>query len=274
MYSNTIPGPQESQRPPRKQSARTVTSMAKGGKRSADPASGALNAKTDSFAAFNEDALNALTTKIEKGLGKSQPDAQAASRKPKQKQASNEGKSNGASSRPKPTKLPELVRGTKRDVRGNAKSNGKPVSQTEPDSGRDAAKNDREILLQEILALGGTEEDLDLVADAASDEEDAEPNTTKSHDKLLQKDLAKFVAGLGIEGAAVESDDGESVMAEDSEDEWEEASDQSSIKGTTKGKTTTGVLPVAPNPSTSELPSNPNRLVSCFSASPTGLTDF
>jgi ribosome biogenesis protein MAK21 len=90
-------------------------------------------------------------------------------------------------------------------------------------------------LLREILALGGTEEDLDLVADALSDEED-EPSTTRPDNKFRQ-DLAKFVAGLGIEGQIGENEHedentndekmGEEI--DDGEDDgWEEASDSGS----------------------------------------------
>ncbi|KAF7853137.1 uncharacterized protein EAF02_012080 [Botrytis sinoallii] len=47
--------------------------------------------------------------------------------------------------------------------------------------------NEKEVLLQEILALGGTEEDLDLT-------------------RTFKNEFAKFVAGLGIEGQASEAE--------------------------------------------------------------------
>jgi ribosome biogenesis protein MAK21 len=115
--------------------------------------------------------------------------------------------------------------------------------------------------LQEILALGGTEEDLLLVADALSDDEDLDESSTAAPDKSFKADLAKFVAGLGIDTTA-EQDASESEPEEGNDDEWESSGEESldepapSAKvqrtGSTKGKQK--VEESSPEPSRSEVP--------------------
>ncbi|KAI9738533.1 MAG: hypothetical protein M1818_005430 [Claussenomyces sp. TS43310] len=55
-------------------------------------------------------------------------------------------------------------------------------------------------LLKEVLTLGGTEEDLDLIADFDSDDEDLDllPSSSATNDSKLAADLSSFVSGLGI----------------------------------------------------------------------------
>ncbi|KAK6595033.1 CBF/Mak21 family protein [Botrytis cinerea] len=83
--------------------------------------------------------------------------------------------------------------------------------------------SEKEVLLQEILALGGTEEDLDLVLDAQSDSENEAKPTTKSKDKDFKNEFAKFVAGLGIEGQAPEAEADEEDEEGDADDWRDEA---------------------------------------------------
>jgi ribosome biogenesis protein MAK21 len=192
--------------------------------KSAKSAKIAAGENGDSLPSFDENALSALTAKIEQGLGNGEPQKAADAPNTKQKK----GKASASTAaEPKKAKAQEAARGTKRDAHGKPKTNGKANGQKETSSSKNGDKSDeREALLQEILALGGTEEDLDLVADALSDEEE---NTAQDGpaDKSLKIELAKFVAGLGIEGQSggdIEESEEEEVE-EAAEDSWEEASD-------------------------------------------------
>jgi ribosome biogenesis protein MAK21 len=199
----------------------------------------AAKPNSEALPSFDEKALSALTAKIGEDFERAQlrqgtqAEQSTGNRKP--------GKG-GKTSKPHNQKLntavSELVKGTKRDANGNAKEAGKGVASSKKESRLEKntdEKDDRAVLLREILALDGTEEDLDLVADALSDEED-EPSTTRSDNKFRQ-DLAKFVADLGIEGQIGEDEnedentDNEKMGKEiddGGDDGWEEASDSGS----------------------------------------------
>jgi ribosome biogenesis protein MAK21 len=196
------------------------------------------SANGDDLPTFDENALSALTARIEKGFGNKtndQKEVKGANGSLKDGGKRTKSQSGGTKSNGKDS---ELARGTKRDAYGNAKLSTKPLkkSKSKPD-GKDsteAPKDDKAVLLAEILALGGTEEDLELVEGAFSDEEDAGVEATRAPDKSFRKDLAAFVAGLGIEGAVVADDQDSEVEEEGGEDEeeeeaaddgWEEASD-------------------------------------------------
>ena len=222
-------------------------------------------ADLDILPAFDEKALSALTEKIEKGFGKSKAVQQSAD-----PTSGNHGKGNSSKgrrdsdSKAKPTK-PEPNRGTKRDARGNVKITGKRKTESssrdqKPKNG--SGKVDTELLLKEILALGGTEEDLDLVAGAASDDEDVGENYASAQDKSFKKDLAKFVAGLGIDDATAEdASEPEAEMEEEAAKEWEEASDleESDESEEAPKKPITAVPEVKKSDTSSK---GPNRLVS------------
>lgn len=211
----------------------------------------------DNLPTFDENALSALTAKIEQGFGNGEPQSAADTPKTKQKK----GKAINGSAEPKKAKAPESARGTKRDAHGKPKPNGKSNSGKQPSNSKNEDKSDdREALLQEILALGGTEEDLDLIADAASDEEDNQTPDTPL-DKSLKKELAKFVAGLGIEGQsggdAAESEEEEGEKED--QDSWEEASDVDSEEEFAPSKPAKGkAVPIPPKVPES---TDPNRLV-------------
>lgn len=171
----------------------------------------------DGLPSFDAKALSELTEKIDHGLKKTTP-------KTKNERANTSEASKKSSSATR--ERSETGRGIKRDSQGNAKANhrshGSKLSKdTKAISG--STGNDREVLLQEILALGGTEEDLDLVADADSDDEGLAGNGMNAtvSDRSFHNDLAKFVAGLGIESNLV-VDAGESEN--EAEDTWEDAS--------------------------------------------------
>ncbi|KAI9644452.1 RNA-binding ribosome biosynthesis protein mak21 [Ciborinia camelliae] len=169
---------------------------------------------------FDENALSALTSKIEKGFAKGNApnkSAESTSKSPKQNKTNKSTNSTDTKQKSKPQ---ESGRGTKRDAQGNAKG-----KQNGSSSGAPKAGSEREVLLQEILALGGTEEDLDLVLDAQSDSENEDEGKSASTDKGFKNEFAKFVAGLGIEGQApgVEEDsEVEDEIEEVEGDDWEE----------------------------------------------------
>ena len=175
-----------------------------------------------SLPSFDENALSALTDRIDKSLDKSKVPADAVNWNDKQHKNSSSADASVVS-KSKKTKGLENGRGTKRDAQGNAK-----VVDTKQKKNA-GGKVDPSMLLKEILALDGNEEDLDLIKDAASEDED-EGQDSKTTDKSLLKEIAKFAASLGIEGQAegdaseIEEDDEEDVP----EAEWEEASEQDS----------------------------------------------
>jgi len=215
---------------------------------------------------FDEHALSALTAKIEKCFGgETSPQPFGAHRGQKGGSETNGQRTTKSKSKAKPA---ELVRGTKRDVRGNAKEVGKEIRnrQGKPKNGKGG--DDRAVLLKEILALGGTEEDLDLVADATSDDEDNDSKVAPP-DKSFRKDLANFVAGLGIEGE-LGADQSDSNDNEDVGDDWEDTSDLNLVVSDREAdvQSVSAASPL-------DIPSSndPKRLVSTISARATGLTD-
>ncbi|RDW66255.1 CBF-domain-containing protein [Coleophoma cylindrospora] len=170
----------------------------------------------DGLPSFDARALSELTEKIEHKFKKTTPKS-----KYEQADAAKALKNGSSTARDKS----ETGRGTKRDSQGNAKDSGRGnsfgASKSTKINGR--AGSDREVLLQEILALGGTEEDLDLVADADSNDEGLTENEkhAKTPDQSFRNDLAKFVAGLGIESnLALDADEPENQA----EETWEDAS--------------------------------------------------
>lgn len=180
------------------------------------------NSSAQSLPSFDESALSALTEKIEKGFNKGANSD--AAQKPAKK---DKNKPNGAAH------SKDSALGKKRDAEGNVKTPTKSNKATErkpkqAEGGAAAEGSARDILLQEILALGGTEEDLDLLDGVESDDEDVEGTQTKVDDPKFAKEFSKFVAGLGIEGQTqVDASDSEAEVDEVDEDsdEWEEEPD-------------------------------------------------
>ena len=224
---------------------------------------------------FDEKALGALTEKIEKGFGKSPASQhQPYSVDRSQQRARKEQK--GSNSPTITSKTKTQARGVKRDAHGKAKvaEHANPKSRNQPrDHNNGTDTGDRVALLQEILALGGNEDDLDLVADAVSEGEDEDLKIAAPLDKSLRKDIAKFVADLGIGekldgmSSASEPDEGAEGERQDTSDlDPEDASD---------GKTETEpghrisrqALPDAP------LSKDPSRLVCTLPAPTICLTD-
>ena len=220
------------------------------------------------FPNFDENALNALTEKIEKGFDKTQSRGTKDAGKPSSEKSSKprkEEKSGKAANKKEENKSSH---GKKRDARGNVKDLEMKGAKK---SNNIAPSDERAALLQEILALGGTEEDLDLVADAASDdEEELEKESTKVSDKSFKKDLAQFVAGLGIEGqVADDSSDGavdEDGVGDQESEEWvdgSEAEDEDEQEEEEEVLKTSATKKVPLLKPTVEAPNSkdPNRLV-------------
>lgn len=230
----------------------------------------ATKADTDVLPSFDERALSALTEKIEKGFGKTKAPQQLADTGSGNHKKARSNNVHGNSDSKTKAKEPEHNRGKKRDAQGNVKAGkGKAeISSYETNTKNRGADEDRDALLKEILALGGTEDDLDLVADAASDEEGIEGDNGSAQDKSFKKDLAKFVAGLGIEGAVVEdASESEAEQEEEGEDEWEEASDLDSPEESGVPNEPEGApkkpAPALPNTKSSDASlKGPSRLVS------------
>jgi ribosome biogenesis protein MAK21 len=239
----------------------------------------------DELPSFDEKALFALTEKIEKGLGQSKAPQQSRDTTGGNSKQGKESKARRDSTSKSKTTKSELNRGIKRDAHGNVKGPGQEKAgntNRATKKTRGGANDAGTVLLQEILALGGTEEDLDLVAGAASDDENLDGDNAPATDKSFRKDLAKFVAGLGIEGPIdedVSELEGEDAEEDQGEEDWEEASDldspaDSDISAGPK-EATQKQTSALPDVKKSDVASSqgPNRLVSNSSARPTGLAD-
>lgn len=79
-------------------------------------------------------------------------------------------------------------------------------------------KIDKEALLKEIIELGGTQEDLDLVNDIESDPEveETEFNNSSKAEKGLKNELVGFMKEIGLEGSKFHA-----VADEDEDEEWQ-----------------------------------------------------
>lgn len=248
--------------------------MAKKKSKSSAPRS----AESNKLPSFDENALSALTARIEKGLDKQQPDnGKSPSTTSNTKQvpsktgpaSTNKSKSK-LKSKLKSKPAPPVARGVKRDANGNAKATGGDKPRKAIEKKETGDENHKDILLQEILALGGTEEDLDLVADAPSDE-DGEYEETASMDKSFQQDLARFVKGLGIEKSTEPEQAEETEDEEDADEEEWEALESGSLDDASVIEEPSR-KPQVKAPQAKLASNDPNRLVS-ISSSPCDLSD-
>jgi ribosome biogenesis protein MAK21 len=246
----------------------------KNGKGSSAP-KGAANAS--GLPSFDENALSALTAKIEQGFDKPKKPSKNGNKDDRGDKATSGKQEERTKSKPKNDERGS-AQGKKRDARGNFKdidqAGSKKKSAKEPKA---SAADDRATLLQEILAMGGTEDDLDLVADALSDEEEEQSNdktSTKISEKDLKKELAQFVAGLGIESQVTEapSDSEQEAADEEVDEEWEDGSEvnsdddeepeSSSIQETTVVERSKPAKAAPAAVESKDQTSNTNRLVS------------
>lgn len=182
--------------------------------------------------AFNEAALSQLTAKIDSRLG--QPKEQ---RPEKRKRNDHDSKDSTPSKR---------------------RAQEPKTTERRP---KKAAKESSSSLLEEIRLLGGDEADLDLVTGVDSDAEEGQSaNAGKPSadvDKSLQKELAKFAAGLGFEKVRQESvaadddsgeeeDGGQEEEEEEDDDESEEVSQFSDDEAEAEEPATVRDVPQAP----------------------------
>lgn len=207
---------------------------------------------------LNEEALSALTAKIEKGLRTSNAQQETHTTAHKKRDHEENSRSLIGSKSKSSSKYLEPQRGTKRDAKGNTKVASQELGKHRIPTKQNKQLGDEETaLLEEIIALGGTEEDLQLVADVASDEE-ANPDTGLAADKSFQKELASFVSGLGIEtNASVDEDDAANVA----EDEWE-ASSTSQASEQSMDMVEVEAVKRQQDQDTATVPDKSNRLVS------------
>ncbi|KAK6511843.1 hypothetical protein TWF481_000749 [Arthrobotrys musiformis] len=89
------------------------------------------------------------------------------------------------------------------------------------------SKSKKDALLQEIIALGGTQEDLDLVGelDTDSDEEETVVKETGKVKNATSKDIEAFMKEIGLTAAvseAAKTVDEAQVAEEEGEEEWTE----------------------------------------------------
>ena len=134
--------------------------------------------KTADKPSFDEAALAQLTSKLDKSLGDSEKQ-----RPPKRKrQRENDDEHEPKRHQPRPSE---------RGIQGQEGSGGGRRSRQVPS------------LLDEILALGGDEEDLELVANVDSGDEGGDAPRPKVSsetvvDKSLKDELARFASSLGL----------------------------------------------------------------------------
>ncbi|OJJ38933.1 hypothetical protein ASPWEDRAFT_104073 [Aspergillus wentii DTO 134E9] len=192
------------------------------------PAANDTNANADALPQLQEGAFAGLRQKIEQRL-KDQNSKQNSKNKPKA--ASNDTPKKEKENAPKPgpkttPKKDNDNKGKKRDRNGDViakeAKNHEKNKQPKSDGG-----DENDALRQEILALGGTQEDFDLLAgvDSESEVEDADASKksgNKSSDDSLRKELSSMLAAAGQVVPDDIGDDEEEGEEEEEEEEEEE----------------------------------------------------
>lgn len=150
---------------------------------------------------FDDAALSELTQHIDKTLPS--PDLPAKRKRP-------QGSDDGAVPEP-PQDRPERTK--------------RPKRAREPEGGQ-AKPSSKDVLLEEIRALGGDEDDYELVANLDSDNEEGQTPAPRrpqdvTVDESLQRELAKFASSLGFQNLPKE-DDADTDAGEESEAEPQE----------------------------------------------------
>ncbi|CRG85049.1 Ribosome biogenesis protein MAK21 [Talaromyces islandicus] len=205
-------------------------------------------ASDEKLISFDANTLASLTKNIEarlKGDNKSK-DKKSSNTAPDKRDAkgpkSPASKPNGKGRADKPVENSrpgsKSFQGKKRDRNGTViekaektEKSGKPQK---PKSENDGAGDEDDVLRKEILALGGSKEDFDLLADVVSDSEVEDSTKTKSvsDENALRKELAKLLKGSGQYQAEIPDDQvsEEEEVEEEEEEEEEEASNEDSGK--------------------------------------------
>ncbi|OTA91321.1 hypothetical protein M434DRAFT_397342 [Hypoxylon sp. CO27-5] len=170
---------------------------------------------------FDDAALSKLTAKIESKLTESKQT------KGKKDQGKRKRDHTAESLQSPPNKRKNTL------GPNNSKGDNKSKKTQKPTTSK---KADLSTLLDEIKALGGDEEDLKLVEDVDSEDEELDNGKGKKNaDKDLRAELAKFAAGLGFDDVrpAADAEESDEDMAgsdgaEDDEDKNDDGSNQGS----------------------------------------------
>ena len=185
------------------------------------------NAGTEAAPQIEESAFAGLRQKIEQRL-KDQNNAKQQKSKNKSKGDSKDTPKKENAPKPAPTqdskKANDDNKGKKRD------RNGDVIAKEEKTGGKGkpskpSGEDENDALRQEILALGGTEEDLDLVAGVGSESETEDKadapkkQSNKSNDDSLCKELSSMLAAAG------------QVVPDDLEDDEEEGEEEEEADG-------------------------------------------
>lgn len=205
-----------------KRSSSANEAVADGGASASDPQN------TPNMPQIDESAFAGLRQKIEQRL-KNEGPGKGKSKKDSKPQASAENtpakKDKGAG--PKAGRNQESAQGKKRDRNGDViareEKKGGEAKQSKPESSKKDNGNDT--LRQEILALGGTEEDLDLLAgvDSESEVEGAPSKGKKGGEDDLRKELSKMLEAAGhVVPDDLEDEEAEQPEEEDNDEEAED----------------------------------------------------
>ncbi|KAH8425932.1 RNA-binding ribosome biosynthesis protein MAK21 [Aspergillus melleus] len=193
------------------------------------------SAAGDAFPQLQEGAFAGLRQKIEQKL----KDQNAA----KEKKNNNAKPKPGAKDAPKQNNKPAAPtqaakrgsdadknnQGKKRDRNGDVIARGGKKDAEKPKPTKTDGADDNDTLRQEILALGGTEEDFDLLAEIESDsevegaKETPKKSNNKSDDDILRKELSSMLA---VAGQVVPDDIPDEEAEAEDEDEEEEEDDE------------------------------------------------
>lgn len=178
---------------------------------------------------FEAGAFAGLREKIEQrlnnqssGKGKSKKDnkPQPSIETPKKEAAPKAGKNQGSAQGKKRDRNGEVI--AREEQKGDKRKQGKP------EGTKKNSNNDK--LREEILALGGTEEDLDLLdgVDSESEVEGAPSKGKKGGDEDLRKELSKMLEAAGhvvpddLEDDEVEEEEAEAEAEAEVEEEEED----------------------------------------------------
>lgn len=179
-------------------------------------------------AAFDEAALEKLTAKIDTELSKPQSNGQKPKSEPQAKKDTEPTKPKSKDQKQKPER-PEKRKRTDNDAKdAHPKKRQAQEAKNGSTKPKKVAKASQVDLLEEIKLLGGDEADLELVAGIDSDaEEDQAPKPKSSStdmDKALQKELAKFAAGLGFDEVRDDDDATDEEVGSEGpgDEEWED----------------------------------------------------
>ncbi|KAI0828379.1 CBF-domain-containing protein [Hypoxylon sp. FL0890] len=188
------------------------------------------------MATFDDAALSKLTAKIE---GKLTESKQTQGKKDQGKRKRDQTVD---SVQPPPNKRKNTSRPNNNKLDNKSKKIQKPAA---------SKKADSSTLLDEIKALGGDEDDLKLVEDVNSEDEELDHGKVKKNvDKDLRAELAKFAAGLGFDNVRPEADAEESDedMAEadgaEEDEEDEDGNDDASSQGSAASEPETSEKPL------------------------------